>query len=79
MMRRFRHRCRQKRNTRNLKCWTCRAGTTIEEGRIELLADAPVAPVKDLRYRLVRVNGEKKWLMDALRFSNEMALGVTHL
>lgn len=35
--------------------------TTIEEGRIELLADAPVAPVKDLRYRLVRVNG-KEWI-----------------
>ena len=29
--------------------------TTIEEGRIELLADAPMAPVKDLRYQLVRV------------------------
>ncbi|HEJ0075600.1 hypothetical protein [Klebsiella oxytoca] len=46
--------------------------TTIEEGSIELLADAPMAPVKDLRYRLVRVtekglvNGrlcdsQKKW------------------
>ncbi|EIE0142279.1 hypothetical protein LCT13_001071 [Salmonella enterica] len=29
--------------------------TTIEEGRIELLADAPMVPVKDLRYRLARV------------------------
>lgn len=29
--------------------------TTSEEGSIELLADAPMAPVKYLRYRLVRV------------------------
>ena len=29
--------------------------TTIEEGLIELLADAPMVPVKDLRYRLARV------------------------
>ncbi|HEE9875985.1 TPA: hypothetical protein R8G32_004224 [Citrobacter braakii] len=28
---------------------------TIAEGHIELLANAPMAPVKDLRYRLVRV------------------------
>lgn len=30
--------------------------STIDEGRVELLAKAPMAPVKDLRYLLVRVN-----------------------
>ncbi|HHK5878575.1 TPA: hypothetical protein ACQVH7_004695, partial [Serratia marcescens] len=34
---------------------------TLEEGRVELLANAPMAPEKFLRYRLVRVN-VKEWI-----------------
>lgn len=30
--------------------------STIEGGRVELLSEAQMSPVKDLRYRLVRVN-----------------------
>lgn len=30
--------------------------STIEEGRVELLSESSMSPVKDLRYRLVRVN-----------------------
>lgn len=41
--------------TPELEVLTMPRQTTIEEGRIELLADAPMVPVKDLRYRLVRV------------------------
>ena len=35
--------------------------TTLAEGRIELLSGAPMDPVQDLRYRLVRVNGQE-WI-----------------
>ena len=34
---------------------------TLEEGLVELLANAPMAPEKFLRYRLVRVN-VKEWI-----------------